>query len=88
MGGVGIVAFLVYKGKKLTEADIVPGLTIFASSMGFVYSGCQICYIVLSNLVTPNQSLGALQTHWGSLLLGGIAVMWLSVLAVVKCFKK
>ena len=83
LGVLGIAAFLIYKGKTLSAGDIVPVMVIFGSSVGFVYSGCQIWYIVISK-----QDLGVLQNHWVSLLAGGIAVMWVAALAVIRSFKK
>ena len=83
VGVLGIFSFLIHRGRSLAGGDIVPVLIIFGSCLGFVNFGCQVWYVVLMK-----QDLGVLQNHKAAILTSSIAMMWVSVLAIIKSFKK
>ena len=83
VGVLVVIWFLFHRGKKLAAGDIVPVLVIFGSCLGFVNFGCQVWYVVLMK-----QDLGVLQNHKAAILTSTIAMMWVSVLAIIKSFKQ
>jgi hypothetical protein len=78
---LSIITVVGYLICRKTKAQLPDAIVIFLSCSGLV-TGIQIGCLTLGKT-----DLGPLKDYKLYLIIGGFAVIWLSIQAIIKCFK-
>ncbi|NMR27441.1 hypothetical protein HH219_18185 [Pseudoalteromonas sp. NEC-BIFX-2020_015] len=79
--GVLFVCFSLYKSKKL---PILTDIFMVILSVAAAFSGIDLCYLVLEG----SKGLGDFTDQKLVIVLGGVAVFWVSLLSIINSCKQ